>query len=128
MTVADHKYLNYWRSLPPLQITMAEAKKLPEYSATNPTGVTPGKRWRRHNGVFDRTAMSRGVIPRWVICEYQEAAPEMMPSREIDPETGKRKIIKVEMCKTVTYRPVIRVKAECAALAPCDDAEFGIAP
>lgn len=105
----DSVALEYWRSLPPLQITMQAALKLGEYSATNPSGVVPGKRWRRENGAFDHTFKARGGTPRWVICEYQEAPPG--PIRAPDP-TGKQHWVwkTVEMCKTVTYRPVIRVK------------------
>lgn len=99
LTVDEHS-LAYWRSLPPLQITMRKAAELPEYSATNPTGVTPGKRWRRENGAFDHAFKRQGGRPRWVICEYQEAPDE------IDRRSGKV----VRMCKTVTFRPVVRVK------------------
>lgn len=31
----------------------ATFKRLAEYSATRPTGVYPGKMWRRHDGLFD---------------------------------------------------------------------------
>jgi hypothetical protein len=99
MTV-DERALEYWRSLPPLLITMREALKLPEYSASNPTGVRPGKRWRRENGAFDHAFKREGGKPRWVICAYEDAPPER------DSRTGKM----VEMCAIVTYRPVIRMK------------------
>lgn len=104
---------SYWRSLPPLQVTMSTALKLPEYSATNPTGVTVGKRWRRHNGAHDILFKRSGGIPRWVICEYQEApdAYRRAPGYNIPGPDGKVLYEQVQMCKTVTFRPVIRVKA-----------------
>lgn len=107
----DAVALGYWRSLPPLHITMQEAMKLSEYSATNPTGVTIGKRWRRHNGLHDPSFRRLGGKPRWMICEYQDAPPG--PVRASDPEGKKAWVWKtVKMCKIVTYRPVIRVKAK----------------
>ena len=40
--------------------------QLDEYSATLPTGTTPGKRWRRHDGAFDPSCEK----PFWLIGEY----------------------------------------------------------
>ena len=68
----DEKSRAYWLSLPTMRITMAEATKLLEYSASNPSGAYPGKRWRRHNGAFDHRFKALGGIPRWVICTYEE--------------------------------------------------------
>lgn len=81
------------KSLPRLLITFAEMKALPEYSATLPTGVTPGKRWRRHDGAHDLAYIRRGGVPFWVIGSY-EAIPG---------NTTK--------CAVVWYRPVIRARA-----------------
>lgn len=53
-------------NLPTIQITKAEFDALPEYSATFPTGTTPGKRWKRHDGAFDPTCEK----PIWLIGEY----------------------------------------------------------
>lgn len=110
MSTVDAKALEYWRSLPPLYITPREFDKLLEYSSTNPTGVTPGKRWKRHNDIFDQGFRARGGIPRWVICEYREAPPGKVRAHD---STGNQPWVwkTVEMCKTVTYRPVVRVKA-----------------
>lgn len=54
--------------LPPLHLTKAEFDALDEYSATHPTGRTPGKRWRRHDGAY-HPACSK---PFWIIGEYVE--------------------------------------------------------
>ena len=42
--------------------------KLPEYSSSFPTGVYPGKMWRRNDGLFDRTAKLSDR--RWLLCWY----------------------------------------------------------
>jgi hypothetical protein len=109
MTTTDQQALTYWQSLPPLQITMHEALALFEYSATNPTGVTVGKRWRRENGSFDHEFKRRGGHPRWVICEYQEAPPQKQRV-STGKGDGSWEYKMVEMCEIITYRPVIRVK------------------
>jgi hypothetical protein len=81
-------------TLPKLHLTVAEFEALPEYSATFPTGQTPGKRWRRLDGAFDPTCLK----PRWMIGEY-------------DPNyDGKAKTIRINW-----YAPVIRVPAKVAA-------------
>jgi hypothetical protein len=101
--------LLWWRQLPPMQVTLQELKKLPEYSTTNPTGVIPGKRWRRHNGAFDSGFKAAGGIPRWVICRYEEAPDE---SRNVLSPDGEGYVKKrIQMCKIVSYRPAIRVAA-----------------
>jgi hypothetical protein len=85
-----------------MRITYAEARSLPEYSATNPTGVTPGKRWRRHNGAHDMSFQRAGGVPRWMICTYEE-----IPGDDKFVRNGQ-------------YRPVIRVKMGRAEWRPCE--------
>lgn len=63
---------NYHSDLPKLYLTLQEAQALPEYSASLPTGTTIGKRWRRHDGVFDQDFLLRGGTPVWMIGEYIE--------------------------------------------------------
>lgn len=108
MSTVDDKALAYWRSLPPLRITFHEAEELYEYSATNPTGVVVGKRWRRYNGSFDEKFIRAGGKPRWVICQYEEAPSEQL--MRYAAKTNSRTLQWVKLCK-ITYRPVIRVKA-----------------
>ena len=67
----------YWRQ-PPRELievddthalmTHATFKSLPEYSGTIPSGVYPGKMWRRHDGIFDRNAKRRP----WLLCWFGE--------------------------------------------------------
>lgn len=98
------------RKFPPMYFnSVSEIEKLYEYSCTMPTGVTVGKRWRRHDGSFDRDFMTKGGKPRWLIGRYEEAPDG--PIRAPDPEGKVAWVWKtVAMCKTVWYRPVVRVK------------------
>lgn len=41
---------------------------LPEYSASMPSGVYPGKMWRRRDGAFDPRC--RPEDRRWLLCWY----------------------------------------------------------
>jgi hypothetical protein len=47
--------------------------RLPEYSATRPTGVYPGKMWKRHDGAFDHKFLREGGKPVWLLCWYGES-------------------------------------------------------
>ncbi|WP_152338585.1 hypothetical protein [Pseudorhizobium banfieldiae] len=81
---------NPYGGLPGLHLTRAEFEALDEYSATLPTGTTPGKRWRRHDGAYDPDCEN----PFWLIGEY-------------DPDDdGKGPSIKINW-----YIPVISVAA-----------------
>lgn len=51
------------------QMTEATFNKLSEYSATHPTGVYPGKMWRRHDGAFIPAAKRSSPL-RWLLCWY----------------------------------------------------------
>lgn len=66
----------HWRQPPREQIevdathalmTEATFKALSEYSATIPTGVYPGKMWRRHDGAQDFKSKRP---PVWMLCWY----------------------------------------------------------
>lgn len=56
-------------------MSFATFEKLAEYSGTRPTGVYPGKMWRRHDGVFDGDFRARGGKPTWLLCWYGNSAP-----------------------------------------------------
>lgn len=60
---------------PRLRLTPREFAKLPEYSATYPTGTTPGKMWKRLDGSFDRAFIHAGGKPYWMVMQYDPAAP-----------------------------------------------------
>jgi hypothetical protein len=93
MSRVDDDHRAFVASLPKYHFkSIEDMRRLPEYSATNPTGVFPGKVWRRHDGLYDRNARLNGLQPRWIICTYEE-----IPD---DPT----------MCKNGRYRPVVRIK------------------
>lgn len=80
----------FYESLPALHLTKAEFEALGEYSATLPTGTTPGKKWKRHDGAYDPACDK----PVWIIGEY-------------DPEDdGTGPAIKINW-----YVPVLRLDA-----------------
>lgn len=45
-------------------------KALHEYSASMPSGVYPGKMWKRHNGIYDADFLRRGGAPEWKLGWY----------------------------------------------------------
>lgn len=53
---------------------------LAEYSASKPTGVYPGKMWKRFDGSFDREFLARGGKPVWLLCWYGECDDPKMCS------------------------------------------------
>lgn len=75
MTI-DDKHRAFVHSLPIMRIKPQAFMDLPEYSASNPTGTTPGKIWRRLDGLFDHDFKRRGGKPRWIICQYDPNCPE----------------------------------------------------
>ncbi|MFV3077493.1 hypothetical protein [Niveispirillum fermenti] len=80
---------NWIATLPVLRLAPRAFMDLLEYSSSLPTGTTPGKRWRRLDGVFDH----RCTRPRWIIGEYGAPSPD-----------GKRIAVN-------WYRPIICVRA-----------------
>lgn len=73
---------------------IVDALSLSEYSATIPTGVTPGKRWRRHDGIYDPTAND----PFWLIGEF---------GPDVDG-----------YCSIIYKRPTVKVKALTDCMIP----------
>jgi hypothetical protein len=49
-------------------MTRATFEALAEYSATKPSGVYPGKMWRRHDGAFDPRCGPQDCV--WLLCWY----------------------------------------------------------
>lgn len=83
------------KHLPVLRLTSREFEALLDYSASLPTGTTPGKRWRRLDGCHDERCPIHARA--WMIGEY-ELLPKDHPKRDTE--------IKVNW-----YRPVIVVPA-----------------
>ena len=69
------------------RLTPREFCSLLEYSASLPTGTTPGKRWKRLDGVHDRLCKD----PCWVVGEYGKPEGNSVPIH--------------------WYRPVISIRA-----------------
>lgn len=79
--------LTFGKSLPPildefrdkrLFINRSDIDRLPEYSATDPTGVYVGKVWKRniHPACRRRGGPAGMNQQQWVVCEYCEAPPK----------------------------------------------------
>lgn len=94
MSDVDAEHRDFVRALPTLRLTARAFAELPEYSATNPTGTTPGKAWKRLDGLFDRRWRAAGGKPRWIVCQYDPDCP---------PEAKRIRIFQ--------YRPIIIVRA-----------------
>ena len=89
------------RRLPTMVVTLQEFKELGEYSASYPTGTTPGKKWRTELNAYDRRFYLGGGKTRWIIRQYD---PEAKPYDKDDKSThGDIKILQ--------FRPVFRVPA-----------------
>ena len=100
--------------LPALRLTRAEFDALPEYSCSLPTGTAVGKRWKRHDGSFDRAFLARGGKPTWMVGEYTRevmvsdrvVVGDMPPDRK-GPLINLRCRIEAQV-EITWYRPVIQ--------------------
>ncbi len=68
------------KKLPRERLSKRLFDSLPEYSTTDPTGVYPGKVWKRdlHAAMWDwgRGRLIRpNEAPLWVLCEYVRSKP-----------------------------------------------------
>lgn len=43
---------------------------LKDYSCSTPSGVYPGKMWRRHDGSHNQAFIRAGGKPTWLLCWY----------------------------------------------------------
>ena len=92
---AEQAELDRWvAALPPMVVTLQEFEELSEYSASYPTGTTPGKIWRTEINCYHHQFIRAGGKPRWIIRQYD---PNHRPE---DPRI-----------KILQFRPVFRVKA-----------------
>lgn len=53
-------------------LTQDQFDRLPEYSASIPSGVYPGKAWKRNDGAFDEAFRAAGGKLRWLLGWYGE--------------------------------------------------------
>jgi hypothetical protein len=56
---------------------------LPEYSGTIPTGVYPGKMWKRNDGLFDERCKPEDR--KWLLCWFGPVIPANERDREACP-------------------------------------------
>jgi hypothetical protein len=61
-------------------MTRRSFNKLHEYSGSFPTGVYPGKMWKRHDGGFDVAFRSGGGKPIWKLVWYGRHANPLLVS------------------------------------------------
>jgi hypothetical protein len=88
--------INEARTWPRISITCREFKQLDEYSASVPTGVYVGKRWRHEVGAFDHKWKAEGGKPFWIIREYIECDP---PEKDMVMIAGFLPVFRVKMGK-----------------------------
>jgi hypothetical protein len=60
-------------------MTSATFEELSEYSTTIPSGVYPGKMWRRHDGIFDQTRRRNGLPGVWLLAWFGEVVEGRCP-------------------------------------------------
>ncbi|PZU95514.1 MAG: hypothetical protein DI527_00465 [Chelatococcus sp.] len=97
--------------LPPLRLTPSQFRSLLEYSGSLPTGTTPGKRWKRLDGVHDYEFRKRGGKPVWMVGEYDPTAPTEKQIAEMKVR-GEKPPTSIQIN---WYRPVIVVRAATQA-------------
>lgn len=51
-------------------LSKKDLDSLPEYSSTLPSGVYPGKMWKRHDGVYD--PVCKVEDRKWLLCWFGE--------------------------------------------------------
>lgn len=85
-------------------VGIAGWQKEREYSASIPSGVTPGKRWLRHDGGHDPSCDD----PGWLLCSFSE---------ETIGEDG------IGRCSIIRQRAIIRVFALTDRMVVVDGAD-----
>ncbi|MCJ2051669.1 hypothetical protein [Methylobacterium sp. J-070] len=92
---------------PRLRLTPQQFENLSDYSASYPTGTTPGKMWRRLDGAFDHAFIKAGGQPYWMVMQYDPTAPsdaeiEHMKASGVEPPTR---------IAILRFKPVIVLRA-----------------
>ena len=77
MTPKEREFL---KNLPVKKISRKAFDSLYEYSCTNPTGVFPGKVWKRNLNAYTfgemmTTPLRRPKRPLWILCKYVTTKP-----------------------------------------------------
>ncbi|MGU3666134.1 hypothetical protein ACLBX9_18270 [Methylobacterium sp. A49B] len=93
---------------PRLRLTPQQFENLSDYSASYPTGTTPGKMWRRLDGVFDHAFIRAGGQPYWMVMQYDPAAHS---DAEIERMTARGEPVPTRI-KILRFKPVIVLRAD----------------
>ncbi|MDH2313081.1 hypothetical protein [Methylobacterium brachiatum] len=93
---------------PRLRLTPQQFDNLSDYSASYPTGTTPGKMWRRLDGAFDRAFIQSGGQPYWMVMQYDPAAPSD-PEIEAMKARGEPVPTRISILR---FKPVIVLRAD----------------
>ena len=90
-----------------LRLTPQQFNDLREYSASYPTGTTPGKMWRRLDGAHDRAFIQAGGRPYWMVMQYDPEAPSDAEIMRMEA-----KGIRPPNIKILRFKPVIVIRAD----------------
>ena len=95
-------------TLPRLRLTPQQFDDLSDYSASYPTGTTPGKMWRRLDGAFDHAFIRAGGKPYWMVMQYDPAAPS---DAEIAAMEARGEPVPTRIA-ILRFKPVIVIRAD----------------
>lgn len=95
-------------TLPRLRLTPQQFEDLRDYSASYPTGTTPGKMWRRLDGAFDYAFIRAGGKPYWMVMQYDPAAPS---DAEIEAMKARGEPVPTRI-SILRFKPVIVLRAD----------------
>lgn len=94
-------------TLPRLRLTPQQFEDLRDYSASYPTGTTPGKMWRRLDGAFDHAFIRAGGQPYWIVMQYDPAAPSDV---EIEAMKARGEPVPTRI-SILRFKPIIVLRA-----------------
>lgn len=95
-------------AFPRLRLTPRQFEELPEYSASYPTGTTPGKMWKRLDGAHDHAFRRAGGQPYWMVMQYDPAAPS---DAEIEAMKARGEPVPTRI-SILRFKPVIVLRAD----------------
>ena len=100
-------------AFPRLRLTPRQFAELLEYSASYPTGTTPGKMWKRLDGSHDRAFIQAGGKPYWMVMQYDPAAPSDAEIEAMEARGERPPRIAI-----LRFKPIIVLRADARVRAP----------